>query len=353
MSEEAIKFLRLSDIRIDGDTQPRVEVQEEVVDAYRRDMRKGANFPPVEVVFDGIYYWLCDGFHRYKAARLAHRADLKAIVHTGTKDEAVWRCLAANAVHGLRRTNEDKLWAIGRAIKIRPDRSNRFLADHVGVDHKTVSRQRGELESTGEILQLPRLRGVDGRWRPAKVAYRRPAQRGGWPTGENPQLNDDQRLAGIFDNMPRPQGRRWDGRFNAAVRALPLTDCASNRLTEDGTRHLQEVFDRRERVLRFIKQARKLQEELMMSFDRHIPLFDGFDWKRCDRILDELLLHLRAVCPYAVCPRCKGAGCDVCNQRGWLSQETYGQAREGTLPEPVEVSDLALKDWDMAPWYTK
>ena len=69
---EIIEFIPLSKIRIDGDTQPRLEVLPEIVDVYRRQMRKGADFPPVEVVFDGSDYWLCDGFHRYKAARLAH-----------------------------------------------------------------------------------------------------------------------------------------------------------------------------------------------------------------------------------------------------------------------------------------
>jgi hypothetical protein len=40
----------------------------------------------------------------------------------------------------------------------------------LGVDHKTVAPIRGELESTGEIPQLDRTVGKDGKARPAKAA---------------------------------------------------------------------------------------------------------------------------------------------------------------------------------------
>ena len=316
MSDELIESVPLSKIRIDGDTQPRVAVLEEVVDVYRRDMRKGAVFPPVEVVFDGSDYWLYDGFHRFKAARLAHKTTLTAIVRQGSREEAVWRSLAANAVHGLRRSNADKVWAIERAIKIRPDRSNRFIADHVGVDHKTVRRLRGELESTGEIRHLERLCGRDGRWRSARSAFR---ACGGypWPTGE-------------FLHSSQPW-RQWNGRFRRevpSVRRLPDYDYAGHRLAEHGVEHIREVFNCREGMARLVKNAEKLQRDILMSYDRRDPVFAGFNWRRVDEIMAEALEHLREACPHSICPRCNGAGCDVCHARGWLNQGAYDQATE-------------------------
>lgn len=41
--------------------------------------------------------------------------------------------------------------------------SDRQIAEHVGVDHKTVARFRGELQATGEIPQSDSRTGKDGR----------------------------------------------------------------------------------------------------------------------------------------------------------------------------------------------
>ncbi len=42
-------------------------------------------------------------------------------------------------------------------------KSDRQIAEHVGVDHKTVSRYRSQLAPTGEIPQSPERTGRDGR----------------------------------------------------------------------------------------------------------------------------------------------------------------------------------------------
>ena len=44
--------LTLEKIRLDGGTQPRAELQAEVIDEYAEQMRQGAEFPPVIVFFD-------------------------------------------------------------------------------------------------------------------------------------------------------------------------------------------------------------------------------------------------------------------------------------------------------------
>lgn len=61
--------VKLASIRLDGGTQPRAELREDVIEDYAEAMRAGAVFPPVVVYFDGEAYWLADGFHRVKAAR--------------------------------------------------------------------------------------------------------------------------------------------------------------------------------------------------------------------------------------------------------------------------------------------
>jgi hypothetical protein len=64
-----LEQLQLDCIRLDGDTQPRAELDPEVRRAYEDCYRAGVAMPPVIVFFDGKDYWLVDGFHRWFAAR--------------------------------------------------------------------------------------------------------------------------------------------------------------------------------------------------------------------------------------------------------------------------------------------
>jgi hypothetical protein len=100
--------LKLTQIRIDGGTQPRVEINEEAVVEYAEQLREGAVFPPVTVFFDGAAHWLADGFHRYHAHRRAGRDVIAADIYDGGLREAILHSVGANTQHGLRRTNADK-----------------------------------------------------------------------------------------------------------------------------------------------------------------------------------------------------------------------------------------------------
>jgi hypothetical protein len=104
--------LNLSQIRIDGGTQPRVEISEDVLAEYAEQLREGVEFPPVTVFFDGAAYWLADGFHRYHSHRRAGRETIVADIHDGGLREAILYSVGANTEHGLRRTNEDKRKAV-------------------------------------------------------------------------------------------------------------------------------------------------------------------------------------------------------------------------------------------------
>ena len=100
--------LQLSELRIDGGTQPRVQMNEEVIADYAEQMRNDVTFPPVTVFFDGAAYWLADGFHRYQANRRMGRDTMVADVQQGGLRDALLYSVGANANHGLRRTNADK-----------------------------------------------------------------------------------------------------------------------------------------------------------------------------------------------------------------------------------------------------
>jgi hypothetical protein len=74
---------------------------------------------------------------------------------------------AAN-LHRRHLTTGQKHELIAKLIKIAPERSNRQIAKLVKVSHVTVGTARTELESTGQIDQLKKTVGADGRSRPTK-----------------------------------------------------------------------------------------------------------------------------------------------------------------------------------------
>lgn len=75
-------------------------------------MKGDATFPPVDVFFDGVAYWLADGFHRYWALAKLGRPSIEAEIKHGTQRDAVLFSVGANSAHGQRRTNEDKRRAV-------------------------------------------------------------------------------------------------------------------------------------------------------------------------------------------------------------------------------------------------
>ncbi len=137
-------MLELEQIRIDGGTQSRVELNQETVAEYAQAFMAGAEFPPVVVVFDGTSYWLADGFHRYFGARDAGESAIAVQVINGTQRDAVLYSLKANATHGLRRTNADKRKAVETLLKDAEWAawSDRKIAEVCGVGNQLVGEVR-------------------------------------------------------------------------------------------------------------------------------------------------------------------------------------------------------------------
>ncbi len=112
-----VKSLTLDQIRRDGGTQPRVAINQTIVEEYADDLREGAVFPPVLLFNDGTDHWLVDGYHRVLAAEMIGLTEIAAEVRQGTRRDAVLYSCGANATHGLRRTNADKRRAVLRLLE--------------------------------------------------------------------------------------------------------------------------------------------------------------------------------------------------------------------------------------------
>lgn len=150
-----VMALDISAVRLDGGTQPRAGINQAVVEDYASDMEaNGAEFPPVQVVYDGADYWLWDGFHRLHARKRNGLHTVSAIVRQGTRRDAVLLSVGANAAHGLRRTGEDKRRAVETLLRDPEwaEWSDREIGRRVGVDGKTVAAHRARLSA--EIPQI-------------------------------------------------------------------------------------------------------------------------------------------------------------------------------------------------------
>src|SRR5690606_14555740 len=145
--------IELAKIRLDGGTQPRAEIDTELVSEYRDRMADGDTFPPVEVVFDGTDYWCWDGHHRVLAARRTGDNAIVANVRQGTQRDAQWLSFGANKEHGKRRDRGDVRRAL-EAILTDEEWSKTpqtKIAKHIGTSQGYVSDVKSYLIANDKV----------------------------------------------------------------------------------------------------------------------------------------------------------------------------------------------------------
>jgi len=142
-------------------------MQGEEFDALVEDIRKNGQREPI-VLYQGK---VLDGRNRHNAC-LAAEVGLKISKH---EDDCAYigdpvAYVISKNVHRRHLTAEQKRELIAKLLKAAPEKSNRQIAETVKADHKTVAAVRSEEEATGEIPQLEKTVGADGkaRKRPAK-----------------------------------------------------------------------------------------------------------------------------------------------------------------------------------------
>ena len=145
------QLLEIRKIRIDAGTQSRQAISEETVSDYCEFLEEG-DLPPVTVYFDGLSYYLADGFHRVLAYKRAGREFIDATVKGGTVRDAVRFSLSANSSHGLRRSIEDKRKAVKTALDDPEwsEMSDREIAKMCAVSHTFVASMRGNVATPKE-----------------------------------------------------------------------------------------------------------------------------------------------------------------------------------------------------------
>jgi hypothetical protein len=148
MSKE-IEMQPLERFCLDGGTQARLKIEDDIVMEYAEAMQHGDTFPPVIVFDDGNSLWLADGFHRYQACKFLGKPAIATDRREGSQRDAILYSLGANASHGLRRSSADKRRAVEMMLKDSQwsQWSGREIAKQCGVDEKTVRNMRDELHA--------------------------------------------------------------------------------------------------------------------------------------------------------------------------------------------------------------
>lgn len=171
--------IKLADLRIDGGTQPRALMNEEVISEYADILVENDSLPPVVVFHDGANHWLADGFHRYFANKKAGFIDIKADVRQGTRRDAILYSVGANSDHGLRRTTEDKRKAVITLLNDIEwsEWSDHEIAKQCHVSHMTVGRARKSMGLEKEETKFTNKHGTESTMkRPAPVTTLKPVE---------------------------------------------------------------------------------------------------------------------------------------------------------------------------------
>lgn len=132
---------------------------------------------PVEYDEDGN---ILDGHHRVQICDELGISDFPKFIRKGLT-EAEKRTHARNLNIARRHLNrEQRRELIAADLKDDPSRSNRQVASGLGVSHHTVQSVRDQAEATGQIAQLEKTTGADGKERrkPIRTAFVDPTPEG-------------------------------------------------------------------------------------------------------------------------------------------------------------------------------
>jgi len=136
--------------------------------ALRDNIAVNGVLVPILVDSDGPRRRIIDGNHR-KAIADELGYECPEIVQAGLEEDE--KRTLARALNLARRQFDtaQKRELIADQLKETPDRSSRWIGKMLGVDDKTVTSVRRELQSTADIPQLGRTVGQDGKYRAAFV----------------------------------------------------------------------------------------------------------------------------------------------------------------------------------------
>jgi ParB-like chromosome segregation protein Spo0J len=159
-----IRDLPLDELVLDPTLNLRDRLDQDTVDRYVDSWQR---MPPV-TVFEVEGRWLlADGVHRHAAAVTLNRKSIKAEVREGTFEHALDYVTVANLHHGLPLTRAERRRAVEVRLRLHHDRSDRHLAEEMGIGRELIAKVRRQLVEGGQIPEGGTRLGADGKVYPA------------------------------------------------------------------------------------------------------------------------------------------------------------------------------------------
>lgn len=320
-----VQILRVDIIKIDGGTQARHAMCETTIDDYAEAMREGIEFPPIIVYFDGVSYWLADGFHRYLARKRAELLSISAEVVAGSRRDAVLFAAGANANHGLRRSSKDKRRAIRLLIADEEwsKKTDRWIAAKCAVGHGLVASVRSELRGDGQATEETR-EARDGstiRVTPVTPVREReasdaPSQRTSSPQSNQPARNSSPVAAQPLD------GAELYGDDADEADAAPEQSATDEWLGNEDDPVSAGLAEAKE-FDRLIKQITSVYPDAKKLADGYGGAFlDDNKLNELRAKLQNAAQVLRDTKPHCECGYCHGNGvaCKQCRSSGYLTK---------------------------------
>ncbi len=272
--------LRLNEVRRDGGTQAREKIDIKHVKSLVELLNDGVELDPITVFYDGENYWLADGFHRCKANRDVGNEDIQAIVHQGTRRDAILYSCGANADHKVvkPRRNADKRRAVVTLLKD-PEWgkwNSSEIARIAKVSHAFVINVRKQLIELGEIGETPLVFSRQG------TEY------------ERKQENIPKSSADFLMKISRPALRYFGGKWRVAqkiasqfkhhqVYCEPFGGAFSVGLRKISPPGCKDVYNDTEGgIVNFWYQLRDNGEELIVKLTELTFDMDTIEWAKTE-----------------------------------------------------------------------
>lgn len=190
-----IREIPLHELVLDPNLNLRDRLDSDTVDRYVEAWNR---MPPVTVFEVDGRWLLADGFHRHAAAVMLGRRTLRAEVREGSINDALDYVAGANLHHGLPLSRSERRRAIEVKLRLHHERSDRHLAEELGVGRELVAKIRRHLIEGGQIPAGSTRIGADGKSYPAL------------PKDPNERLPRNRLSAGADDD-DEPAGRKGRG----------------------------------------------------------------------------------------------------------------------------------------------
>ena len=308
------KNIQLDLIKIDSGTQQR-SLDGDVITQYMALMADGIEFPPIEVVSDGVNFWLWDGFHRYRCAQERGQKSIFAYVTEGKLRDAIWLSFGANKDHGLPRQRglAKKIIAAILTDESWSKKSLSAIAKHIGVTREYVSKTKAELSAHG--VNSSHHRKDENGDSESKTAQR----------AEKAQRDEEIEVERGGTTYEQKSQEKESKTSEPPKDAEPPKDTTGRVIPE----HLREFYASRIAINGILKGLARINKDVMKQVDTRDPAFSLLNITAFQVNYGNLRRTLKSALPYAVCCYCGGEdskNCKACQGFGLLNHDSYEAA---------------------------